>query len=276
MITGRYSRWGLAAEKPGVAVAVPLHRGAHRVAVAEVDVVPHPDFVAVVDDGRPRHGEQQPVHHLHELAVVAQQRGQAPPDADVHPRLGVLGVGAVHVVALLVGHHLERELVVVAQEQRPLALRRSGRRLRQDVDHRKPILLAGGHEHPRHQGEMEGHVACVAVAHVRHGVLGPLVGLGQQHPITEARVDVRTELAQEGEGLGQVLARRALTGVEVGNRIEAKAVDPHGQPVVDDVEHGLAHARIVVVEARLVRVETVPEVRLGHRIEGPVGDPRSP
>ena len=41
------------------------------------------------------------------------------------PRLiriaGSVGVGAVHVVALLVGHHLQRQLVVVAQEQRPLA-----------------------------------------------------------------------------------------------------------------------------------------------------------
>ena len=51
-------------------------------------------------------------------------------------------VRAVHVVALVVGDHLERQLVVVAQEQRPLAVGGDGRRLLDDVDDRVPILLA--------------------------------------------------------------------------------------------------------------------------------------
>ena len=54
------------------------------------------------------------------------------------PRLmrvcGSLGVDAVHVVALLVGDHFQRQLVVVAQEQRPLADFGNGRRLLQDVE----------------------------------------------------------------------------------------------------------------------------------------------
>ena len=109
------------------------------------------------------------------------------------------------------------------------------------------------------------------VAHVGHGVLGPLIGLGQQHAIVEAAVDVGPQFAEEGEGLGQVLARGALAGVEVRHGIEPEAVDAHGQPVVDHVEHGLAHGRVVVVEAGLMRVEAVPEVGLGHRVERPVG-----
>ena len=35
---------------------------------------------------------------------------------------GLGGVDAIHEVALAVGHHLERQLVVVAQEDRPLAV----------------------------------------------------------------------------------------------------------------------------------------------------------
>ena len=35
-------------------------------------------------------------------------------------------------------------------------------------------------------GKVEGHVALVAVAEVGDGVLGPLVGLGQQHAVREA------------------------------------------------------------------------------------------
>jgi len=42
------------AREAGVAVAAPLHRGADAVAVTEIDVVAHPDLVAVVDDRRSR------------------------------------------------------------------------------------------------------------------------------------------------------------------------------------------------------------------------------
>ncbi len=41
------------------------------------------------------------------------------------------------------------------------------------------------HEQPRHEREVEGHVALVALAEVGRGVLGPLVGLGQQHAVLE-------------------------------------------------------------------------------------------
>ena len=53
------------------------------------------------------------------------------------PHLRIGGVRLVHVVALFVGHHLERQLVVVAQEQRPLAGLGDVRRLVQDLDDRR-------------------------------------------------------------------------------------------------------------------------------------------
>ena len=37
---------------------------------------------------------------------------------------------------------------------------------------------------------MKGHVAFVAVAEVGDRVLGPLIGLGQQHAVLETLVDV--------------------------------------------------------------------------------------
>ena len=54
-------------------------------------------------------------------------------DADVGPHPRVLGVLRVHVVALLVGDHLEGQLVVVAQEDAPLAAGRDRRGLGQDL-----------------------------------------------------------------------------------------------------------------------------------------------
>ena len=40
---------------------------------------------------------------------------------EIDARMRIVRVNAPHVVALLVGHHFERELVVVAQKHRPLA-----------------------------------------------------------------------------------------------------------------------------------------------------------
>ena len=120
----REQRRGVRVREARVAVGAPLHRRAHAVAVAEVDVVAHADLVAVVDDRRSRHGHEQRVHQLHLAAAAFHERRQTAPNADVDPHARIARVLAVHVVALFVGHHLERELVVVAQKDRPLAVRR--------------------------------------------------------------------------------------------------------------------------------------------------------
>ena len=104
------------AREAGVAVGAPLHGSAHTVAIAQEDVVAHPDLVAVVEDRRPRQREEQAIHQLDAAPVVAEQWGEAPTDAEVDPRRAVLCVGAIHIVALLVGDHLERQLVMVAEE----------------------------------------------------------------------------------------------------------------------------------------------------------------
>ena len=124
------------AREAAVAVARPLHRRPHAVAVAEVDVVPHRDLVPVVEDGRTREREEDRVHQLDLVAAVVEERGEpaADPDVQLHPR--VLRVLGVHVVALLVGDHLERQLVVVAEEEPPLRRARDRGRPVEDLDHR--------------------------------------------------------------------------------------------------------------------------------------------
>jgi hypothetical protein len=179
-------------------------------------------------------------------------------------------VGPVHRVAILVGHHLERQLVVVAQERRPLARVRDLRRASQDVDDREAVLELDRHEHPGHQREVEVHVALVAVAEVRRGVRRPLVGLREQHPVLEVGVDVRAQLLEERVGLLEVLAARSLALVEVRHRVEPHAVDAHLHPEVDHPEQRGVDGRVVEVEIGLVRVEPVPVVRLRDRIPRPV------
>ncbi len=254
----------------GVSVRAPLHRGAHAVPVAQVVVVAHADLVAVVDDRRAGQGHQEGVHQLDAAPVVAQQRRQPPADPQVDPRLRLGGVNPVHVVPVLVGHHLERELVVVAQEDRPLAGLGDRRGLLQDVDDREPVLHAHRHEQARHDREVERHVALVARAEVLDRVLRPLVGLGEEHPVLVAPVDVGAELLQVGVGLGQVLAVRALALEEVGDGVEAHAVDPHVEPEVEGPEHLAPDVGRREVEVGLVVVEAVPVVGAGHRVPGPV------
>ena len=92
--------------------------------------------------GVPGKREQQRVQQLDAAAAVLDERRQAPADADVEPHLRIGRVDSVHVVALFVGDHLERQLVVVAQEQRPLAVLGDVRRLVQDLGDRVAVFLA--------------------------------------------------------------------------------------------------------------------------------------
>ena len=98
---------------------------------------PMPSLVAVVDDRRARHREEQRVQQLDPAAAVLDERREAAPDPDVEPHLRVRGVHLVHVVAFLVGDHLERQLVVVAQEERPLAVLGDVGRLIEDLGDRR-------------------------------------------------------------------------------------------------------------------------------------------
>ena len=266
-----------------VAVGGPLHRGAHAVSVTEPDVVAHPDLVAVVEHRRAGQREEQGGEQLHPVDVVVEQRRQPAADADVGLHAGVLGVLVPHVVAVLVVDHLERQLVVVAQEDAPLAAVRDGRGLLEDLRDREPVLAAYGHEDARHHREVEAHVALVAggeplagvgvalAAEVVDDVGGPLVGLRQQHPTGVVVVDVAAHRLEGLVGLGQVLAVGAGPLEEVGHRVEPEPVEAHVEPEAHRLEHRLEDLGVVVVEVGLVREEPVPVVLLPHRVPGPVG-----
>jgi hypothetical protein len=164
---------------------------------------------------------------------LLQQRRQAAADAQVDAHLRVARVEPVHVVALLVGDHLERQLVVVAQEERPLAVLGDRRRLLQDVDDRKAVLHAQRHEHPRHQREVERHVALVAVAEVGDRVLRPLVRLGEEHAVLNWRR--RAPAARFRKRASRAGSRsRALALEQVRHGVEPQAVDAQLEPEVED------------------------------------------
>ena len=210
------------------------------------------------------------MHQLDLVPAVVQERCEPPPDAeiDLHPR--VLGVLLVHVVALVVRDHLERQLVVVAQEEPPLRVVRNRRRAIEDLVDRRRVLAPNRHEHARHHREVERHVAFVAVAEILDDVLRPLVRLGEQHAVRIARVDLGAHPLEVLVRLRQVLAVRALALVQIRNRVETEAVDAEVEPEAQDVQHRLLHVRVVVVQVGLVAEEAVPVVLTAHRIERPV------
>ncbi|MNF64488.1 hypothetical protein D3C84_462210 [compost metagenome] len=152
------------------------------------------------------------------------------------------------------------------------------RGLAQNVGNRETIFLGQRHIHARHQREVEGHVAFIAVqaflvgvAEVQLSILRPLIGLGQQHAVGVVGVDFRTDLFQDVVGFRQVLIVGAIALDQVGNRVQAQAVDAHVEPVTHHRQHRFHDLRVIEVQVRLVGVETVPEVLAGDRVPGPVG-----
>jgi hypothetical protein len=126
----------------GVPVGTPLHRGADRVAIAEVDIVAHPDLIAVVENRRAWQREQQGVHQFNLPPVAAEQCGEAPADAEVDPHLWIVRIRAVHIIAFFVRHHFEGQFVMIAEKHRPLTVFGNRGCLRENVENRKAILHA--------------------------------------------------------------------------------------------------------------------------------------
>ncbi len=160
---------------------------------------------------------------------------------------------------------------MVAEEGGPLALLGNSRGLLEDVDDREPVLHLQRHEEPRHDREVEGHVALVAFAEVGDGILGPLIRLGEQHPPRILLVHPAAQFPQKGVRFREILAVGALALVEVGHGVEPETVHSHPEPEVQRGEGRLVNRRILEIQVRLVGVEPVPVVGAGIRIPGPVG-----
>ncbi len=203
--------------------------------------------------------------------VVAQQWREAPANAQVDAHFPVLRINAIHVIALFVGDHFERQLVVVAQKKRPLAGFRNRWRELQNFDDGEAVFRAHGHEQARHQRKVKGHVAFVALAEIGDGVLRPLIGLGQDHAAGILAVHMLAQFFQEDVRLGQVFAVGAFPLVEIRHGVQAETVHSHVEPEFHGLKDRLADFRAIVIEVRLMRVEAMPEVRFSHRVPGPVG-----
>ncbi len=214
----------IGAREPAAAVGGPLHGRAHAVAVAEINVVAHADLVAVIDDGRSREREQQAVHQFDAAAVIVHEGRQAAPDSDVDAHLRIGAVGQVHVVPLFVGDHLQGQLVVVAQEQAPLARLRNLRRLGHDFGDGMPVLQAQRHEDARHQRKVKCHVALVALSEIGAHIGRPLVGFRQEHAFAVLGIQRAPDAPDHLMRFAEVFAVGALPLHQVRNGVQAHPV----------------------------------------------------
>ena len=199
--------------------------------------------------------------------VIFHQGRQAPADAEIDARPDVGGVRGVHVIALFAGHHLQRQLIVIAQEYRPLTAIRYVRSLLHDLGDRIAVFLRDRHVDARHQGKVVGHVALIAVAEIFAYVFRPLIRLGEKKPILIVGVDRGTELLDDLVRLAKILVIGAFALDQVGDRIESKAVDPQVQPKTHDFQNRIQDRRIVEIQIRLVTEKSVPVVRLRDLVQ---------
>src|SRR5690606_912615 len=67
--------------KAAVAVGTPLHGCSDTVAVTQVEIISHPDLVAIVDDVCTGQTEEQGIEQLNLFSVIFEQRSQTMPDS---------------------------------------------------------------------------------------------------------------------------------------------------------------------------------------------------
>ncbi|KWV86409.1 hypothetical protein PFLmoz3_03842 [Pseudomonas fluorescens] len=72
-------------------------------------------------------------------------------------------------------------------------------------------------------------------------------------------------------GFRQVFVVGAVPFDQVGNGVQAQAVNSQVEPIAHHRQHRFHDLRVIKVEVGLVRVKAVPEVLAGHRVPGPVG-----
>src|ERR1700693_5752267 len=112
---------------------------------------------------------------------------------------------------------------------------------------------------------MECHVELIALTEIWTQVSRPLIGLSQKHFAGKLLIKPGAEIFKNGMGFGQVLAVRAFTLNQVGNRVRPEAIDTHIEPELHDVPHFFPDFWVVVIEVGLMAEESMPVISFRDR-----------
>jgi hypothetical protein len=126
-----------------------------------------------------------------------------------------LRVDAVHVVALFIRNHLQRQFIVISQKNAPLTVLSDRRSLLQDINDREAILRVHGHKQARHEREVKIHVTFVTRAEVGRRVFRPLVRFGQYETVLERAIDVTSQLLEKRMRLRQIFTIGSFSLIKV-------------------------------------------------------------
>ncbi len=159
---------------------------------------------------------------------------------------------------------------MVAQEQRPLAVGGDVRGLPENVGDGEAVFLSDRHVNPRHQREVIGHVALVAVAEICADVFRPLIGFGEEQFAGHVGIERGPDLLDDRVGLREILVVGPFALAQIWNGVQTEAIHAQIDPAAHDLNHGRKHARIVVIEIRLMRKEAVPVIRPSKRVPRPI------
>ena len=125
------------------------------------------------------------------------------------------------------------------------------------------VFLADRHEHPRHQREVERHVAFVAVAEVRADVGRPLVRLGEQHAVGKlldrARRRIFFRMSCVSGRFSQIVPSRSI---RYGTASSRRPSTPRSSQKRITLVTASSTAGIVEVQVRLMVEEAMPVVGL--------------
>src|SRR5437762_1990822 len=86
----------------------------------------------------------------------------------------------------------------------------------------------------------------------------------------EVRINMRTQLDQVRVRFVQVLADRSIALVKIRNCIQTETVDSELQPEIEDLFDQRVDGWVIKIQIRLVRIKTMPVIRLCNRIPRPV------
>ncbi len=110
----------------------------------------------------------------------------------------------------------------------------------------------------------------VAIAEIRDRIVGPLVCFCEQHTVAIFFVYVLAKVSECSVSFRQVFGIGSFAFEQIGDRVQAEAIDSHIEPEVDGCEHSFADFRIGPVQIGLMRIESMPIVGLRNLIPGPV------
>ena len=220
--------------------------------------------------GRAGQAELQGVGHLDPSPIVAEHGRQPPADAPpVELHVGIGSERCEHLVVLVAHQPPEVDLVVVAEEGRPLAGVGQRGGLGQRLQDRSDLVAGEGEERPLVEDEVEQHRETVTVTEVLDELFGLDVGLGEDDRIAPSPGELVVQVVQPGE----VLARGGVVGHgeldDEGGGVEPEPRHAELQPEPDDLLDLLTHPGVVHVQVGLEVVEAVVVPRPGDVVERP-------